>query len=236
MAGLPCGGEVPHQQVGDGRGLLDRDQVGGAGDDGETGVRDAGDQGAGLGGAGDLVVGADQDQGRDADLPELATHVERGECFAGGDVAAGVGGPHHLHGPLGDRGLGGGEPSREPTLRRAARDGVHPVRTDDHTTLAELVRRPEARRGGDQREGGEAFGVAQRQFDADGTAEGTARVAEALHAESVECGQQTRGELGDGTPRVGGGAAVPRQVEAEDPPLLRQLGHLPVPHVPCGTQ
>ncbi len=80
---------MPHQQVGDGSGLLDGDQVGRAGDDGEAGVGDAGDQRAGLGGAGDLVVGADEDQGGDADLPEFAAHVEGGERLAGGDVAAG---------------------------------------------------------------------------------------------------------------------------------------------------
>lgn len=236
MGGLPGGGEVPYQQVGDGRGLLDRDQVGGAGDDRETGVGNAGDQGSGLGGAGDLVVGADEDQGGHADPAEFTAHVERGEGLAGGDVAAGVGGPHHLHGPLGDRGLGCRVPAGEPALRGAAGDGVEPVGAHDHAALAELVGGAEAGRGGDQREGGEALGVAQGEFDADGAAERTACVPEALHAESVEGGQQARGEFGDGPRRVGRGATVSGQVETEDPPLLGQFGHLAVPHVPCGTQ
>ncbi len=68
------------EQVGDGGGLLHRHQVGGAGDDREPGVRDAGDQGAGLGGAGDLVVGADQHQGRHPDPAQLGPDVEGGEA------------------------------------------------------------------------------------------------------------------------------------------------------------
>ena len=48
---------MPDEEVGDGGGLLHGDQVRGAGYDREAGVRYAGDQGAGLGGAGDLVVG-----------------------------------------------------------------------------------------------------------------------------------------------------------------------------------
>lgn len=132
------------QQVGDGRGLLYRYQVGGAGHDGEPGVRNARDQGAGLGGAGDLVVGADQDEGRHPDPREVGPHVERGERLAGRDVTAWVGGAHHLHGPLGDRGLGGGEPGGEPALGRGAGDGIEPVRPYDHPALAELVGRAEA--------------------------------------------------------------------------------------------
>ncbi|BCK67362.1 hypothetical protein Srufu_013150 [Streptomyces libani subsp. rufus] len=33
-----------------------------------------------------------------------------------------------------------------------------------------------------------------------------------------------------------GRAAMAGQVEADDPPVAGQLGDLPVPHVPCGTQ
>ncbi|CAM5566215.1 hypothetical protein SFUMM280S_00135 [Streptomyces fumanus] len=76
----------------------------------------------------------------------------------------------------------------------------------------------------------------QRQLHSDRAAERAARVPEAVHAETVQRGQQPRREVADGTGRAGGRAAVPRQIEPEDPPLLRQLGHLAVPHVPCGTQ
>jgi hypothetical protein len=78
--------------------------------------------------------------------------------------------------------------------------------------------------------------VAQGQLDADGAAERAARVAEALHAEPFEGGQQPRGEFTHRPRRVRGSAAVPGQVEPEDAPLLGQLGDLAVPHVPCGTQ
>src|SRR5690606_38178768 len=83
---LPGGREVPDQQVGHGGGLLDRHQVGGAGDDGEPGVRDARDQVARLGGPGDLVLRADQHQRRHPDAAESGPHVEGGEGLAGGDV------------------------------------------------------------------------------------------------------------------------------------------------------
>ena len=125
-----------------------------------------------------------------ADAAEFGPYVERGQRLAGGDVAAGVGGAHHLHGPLGDRGLRGGEAAGEPAVGGRAGDGVEPVRPHDHAPLPELVGRAEARRGGDQRERGDALGVAQGQFDTDRAAEGAARVAEALHAEPVERGEQ----------------------------------------------
>jgi hypothetical protein len=156
---------VPDEEVRDGGGLLHRDQVRGAGYDGEAGVRDAGDQGAGLGGAGDLVVRADEDEGRHPDPAELGPYVERGQRLARGDVAAGVGGAHHLHGPLGDRGLRRGEAAGEPALGRHPGDGVEAVRAHDHAALPELVRRAEAGRGGDQRERGHPLRVAQRQFE-----------------------------------------------------------------------
>lgn len=192
----------------------------------------AGDQGAGLGRAGDLVVRADEDEGRHADPGEFGPYVERGQRLARGDVAAGVGGTHHLDGPLGDRGLRGGEPAGEPAVGRGAGDGVEPVGAHDHPALAELVRRAEAGRGGDQRQRGHALRVAQDQFETDRAAERAARVAEALHAEGVERGQQPVGQVGDRAGRVRGRAAVARQVVPEDPPLLRQLGHLAIEHVP----
>ncbi len=223
---------MPEQEVRDGGGLLDGDQVRGPGYDREAGVRDAGDQGAGLGGPGDLVVRADEDEGRHADAGEFGPYVEGGQGLAGGDVAAGVGGADHLDGPLGDRGLGRGEPGGEPAVRRGAGDGVEAVRTHDHPALTELVRRAEAGRGGDQRQRGDPLGVAQGQFETDRAAERAARVAEALYAEGVERGQQPVGQVGDRTGGVRGRAAVPWQVEPEDPPLLHQLGDLAVPHVP----
>ena len=145
--GVSCqaGGEVAYEQVGDGRGLLDGREVRGAGHQREPGVRYPGDQGAGLGGAGDLVLGADQDQRGHADPAELGAYVEGGERLAGGDVAAGVGGAHHLHGPLDDRGLGGGEAAGEPALGGGAGDRVETVGADDHAALAELVGGAEAR-------------------------------------------------------------------------------------------
>ncbi|GAA4944962.1 hypothetical protein GCM10023238_08860 [Streptomyces heliomycini] len=78
--------------------------------------------------------------------------------------------------------------------------------------------------------------MAQGQLDPHGAAERTARVAEALHAERFEGGEQPRGEIGDRARGVGGGASVSRQIEPEHTPLLRQFGNLPVPHVPCGAQ
>ncbi len=86
---------MPYQQVGDRCRLLHGDQVRGAGYDGEAGVRYPGDQRAGLGGSGDLVVGADENEGGDADVAQFDAYVERGERLAGRDVAAGVGGAHH---------------------------------------------------------------------------------------------------------------------------------------------
>lgn len=74
--------------------------------------------------------------------------------------------------------------------------------------------------------------VAQRQVGADRTADGAARVSEALDAESVEGGEQPVGEVTDGGGGVGGGAAVTREVVAEDPPVRGELRYLPVPHVP----
>lgn len=74
--------------------------------------------------------------------------------------------------------------------------------------------------------------MAQREVGADRAADGTARVPEALDTETVEGGQQPVGEFTDGGGRVGEGAAVARQVEAEDPPVLGELRYLPVPHVP----
>lgn len=56
-----------------------------------------------------MVLGAHQDERRDADAAEFGTDVEGGEGFAGRDVAAGVGGADHLDGPLDDGRLGGGE-------------------------------------------------------------------------------------------------------------------------------
>ena len=73
--------------------------------------------------------------------PELGADVEGGERLAGGDVAAGVGGADHLHGPLGDRGLGGGEAGGEPALGRGTGDGVEAVGADDHARAAG-TRRP----------------------------------------------------------------------------------------------
>ncbi len=195
---LPGGGEVPDQQVGDGGGLLHRHQVAGARHDGEPGVGDAGDQGAGLGGPGDLVLGAHEHESGNADAAEPRPYVEGGERLAGGDVAAGVGGAHHLHGPLGDRGLGGGEPAGEPAFGRGAGDRVEAVGAHDHAALAELVGGAEAGRGGDQREGREALRVAQGQLDADGAAEGAAGVPEPVDADALEGGEQPRGEVGDG--------------------------------------
>ncbi len=140
------------QQVGDGRRLLDRHQVGGAGDDREPGVRDAGHQGAGLGGPGDLVVGADEHERRHADPGQLGPYVERGERLTGGDVAARVGGADHLHRPLGDRGLGRGEPAGEPAVGCGPGDRVESVRPHDHPALPELVGGPEPGRGRHQRQ------------------------------------------------------------------------------------
>lgn len=74
--------------------------------------------------------------------------------------------------------------------------------------------------------------VAQGQVRPDGPADRAARVTEPLDAEPVEGGDQPVRELGDGGRRVGGGAAVARQVVAEDPPVLGQLGYLAIPHVP----
>lgn len=236
VGGLPRGGEVPDQEIGDGPGLLHRYEVRGARYDGEPRVRDAGDQRTGLRGASDLVVGADEDKGRHPDTGEFGPDVERGEGLAGGDVAAGVGGTDHLHGPVGDRGLRGGEPAGEPAVRGGTGDGVEAVRPDDHAPLPELVRRPEPGRGGDQGERGDPLRMPQRQLQADRAAERTARVAETLHTETVEGGEQPVGDGTDRTGRVGGRAAVARQVEPEDPPLLGQLGDLPVPHVPGGAE
>lgn len=207
--GLPGGGEVPDQKVGDGGGLLHRHEVGGAGHDGQPGVRHPGDQRAGLGGAGDLVVRADQHQRRHADAAEVGPYVERGEGLAGGDVAARVGGAHHLHGPLGDRGLRGRETTGEPAVGRGTGDRVEPVRADDHPALAELVGGAEPGRGGDQGEGGETFRVAQGQFEADRAAERAARVAEALHAEAFEGGEQPSGEIADRPPGYAGAPPCP---------------------------
>lgn len=121
---------MPDEEIGDRGGLLDGHQMGGAGYDRKPGVRDPGDQGAGLGGAGDLVLGADQHERGHPDAAELRAHVEGGERLAGGDVAAGVGGAHHLHRPLGDRGLGGGEALREPPVGALRAIGSRPfVRT-----------------------------------------------------------------------------------------------------------
>lgn len=78
--------------------------------------------------------------------------------------------------------------------------------------------------------------MAQREVGTDRAADGAARVTEALDAETVEGGQQPVGEFTDGGGRVGGGAAVARQVEAEDPPVLGELRYLPVPHVPGGAE
>lgn len=233
---LPRAGEMAHQQVGDGAGLFDRDEVGGSGDDREPCVGDARDQGAGLGRAGDLVLGTGQDERGHADAAEFAPHVEGGQGLAGGDVAAGVGGADHLHRPLGDRGLRGGETAGEPALGRRAGDGVEPVAAHDHPSLAELVRRAEPGRGGDQHEGGEPLGVPQRQLEAQRPAERAARVPEPLDPERVQRGQQPPGEVADGPARMRGGAAVPGQIEPQHSPLRGQFGHLTVPHVPCGAQ
>lgn len=97
------------QQVADGGGLLDRREVRGPGDERQAGVRYPGDQRAGLGGPGDLVLRPDQHQGGHADPAQGAADVERREGLAGGDVAPGIGGADHLHGPFDDGGLRGGE-------------------------------------------------------------------------------------------------------------------------------
>ena len=89
-------------------------------------------------------------------LAEFGPHVEGGQRLAGGDVAAGVGGADHLHGPLGDRGLGGGEAAGEPALGRRCGRWGRARWPDDHPALPELVGRAEAGRGGDQRERGDA--------------------------------------------------------------------------------
>ncbi|GAA3211365.1 hypothetical protein GCM10020256_10100 [Streptomyces thermocoprophilus] len=224
------------EQVGDGRRLLDRHQMGGAGHDGEAGVGNAGDQGACLGGPGDLVLRPDEHQRGHSDTAQFGPYVERGERLAGGDVAAGVRGADHLYGPLGDRGLGGGEPAGEPAVGRGAGDRVESVGPHDHPALPELVGGAEPGRGGDQHQRRQPLGVTQRQLHPDGPAQRTARVAEPLHTERVERGEQPGGELGDGPGRVRGRPAVPRQIEPQHTPLPGQLRDLTVPHVPCGTE
>ncbi len=135
---------MPDEQVGDGGGLLDGGEVRGARHQGEPGVGDAGDEGAGLGGAGDPVLGADEDQRGHADPGEVGTDVERGEGLAGGDVAARVGGADHLDGPVRDRRLGGGEARGEPPLGRAGGEGFEAARADGDRALAVLVGGAEA--------------------------------------------------------------------------------------------
>lgn len=74
--------------------------------------------------------------------------------------------------------------------------------------------------------------VAQGEVRADRPADGAARVAEALDAETVQRREEPVAQLGDGGGGVGGRAAVAGQVVAEDPPVLGQLGDLAIPHVP----
>lgn len=229
-------GEVLDEQVGDGGGLLDGGQVRGTGDDGEPGVGDPGDQGAGLGGTGDLVLRADEDERGDGDPVEGVPHVEDGEGLAGGDVAGGVGRPDHLHGPVHDRGLRTGEHGGEPLLGRGAGHRLQAVGADDDTALAELVGAAEPGRRGDQGERGDPVGRSQSQVEAHRSAEGAARVPEALHADRVEGGEEPVTELGYGGEGLGRRTAVPGKVETDDPPVPGELRYLPVPHVPCGTE
>ncbi len=140
---------MSEQEVGDGCRLLDRGQGGAARDESEPCVRYARDQGPGVAGTGDLVLGADQDERGSTDPAEIGPDVEGGECLAGGDVAAGVGGTHHLDGPLDDGGLGGGEARGEPALRRGAGHRLQSVGADDHPALAEFVGAAEPGRGRD---------------------------------------------------------------------------------------
>jgi hypothetical protein len=156
--------------------------------------------------------------------------------LARGDVAAGVGGADHLDGPLDDRRLGGGERRGEPTLRRAAGDRVEPVGADDDTALAELVRGAEPGGRRDERQRRHTLRVAQRQLDAHRAADRAAGVAEPLHAELVQGGEQPLREVADGRGGVRGRATVAGQVVPDHPPPLGELGDLPVPHVPGGTQ
>ncbi len=220
------------QQIGDGGGLLDGGEVRGAGDQGEPGVGYPGDQDARVGGRADLVLGADEHQGRHADAAEFRADVEGGQGLAGGDIAAGVGGTDHLYGPLHDRGLGRGEAGGEPALRRGAGDRVEPVRTDDDAALPPGVRGAEPGGGGDEGERGEAVRVAQGEVGADGPADRAADVAESVDAELVEGDQQPVGEIPDGGGGVRGRAAVAGQVEAEHAPVAGQLRDLPIPHMP----
>lgn len=224
------------QEIGDGSGLLDRGQVRGAGDQGQPGVGYARDQGAGIAGPGDLVLGPDQDERGDTDPAQFPTDVEGGEGLAGGYVAPGVGGPDHLDGPLDDGRLRGGEPRGEPPFRGGAGHRLQPVGADDHPALPELVGAAEPRGGGNQGQRCHPVRVAQRELGPDRAGDGAARVSEALDAKAVEGGEQPGCELTDGGGRVGGRAAVAREVEAEDSPVLGELGYLPVPHVPCGTE
>lgn len=78
--------------------------------------------------------------------------------------------------------------------------------------------------------------VAQREIGAHGSADGTARVGEAVDADAVQRVEQTVGEIADGGGRVGRGSAVPGQVVPEDPPVLGEPWYLAIPHVPCGAQ
>ena len=129
-----------------------------------------------------------------------------------------------------------GEARREPVLGGGAGDRVEPVRPDHHTALAPGVGRAVAGGGGHQREGGDPVRAGEGQLGADRAADGTAGVAEAVHSQCVEGGDQPVGQLGDGGGRVGGRAAVTGQVETDDAPVAGQFGDLPVPHVPCGTK
>ncbi len=210
--------------------------MGGPGDDGEPGVGDAGDQGAGLGGPGDLVLGADEHERGDADAVEGLADVEDGEGLAGGDVAGGVGRTDHLHGPVDDGGLRAGEERGEPLLGGGAGHRLQAVGPHDDAPLPELVGGAEPGRGGDQGERGDPVGRPQYEVEADGPAEGAARVAEALDPERVEGGEQPVPQLGHGAEGLRGRAAVPGEVEAYDPPVPREFGDLPVPHVERGPQ
>ncbi|GFN00239.1 hypothetical protein Sfulv_50490 [Streptomyces fulvorobeus] len=224
------------EQVGDGRGLLDGGQVRGAGDEGEPGVGYPGDERAGLGGSGDVVLGTHEDEGGDADTPEFGADVEGGQRLARGDVAAGIGRAYHLDGPFDDGRLGGREAGGEPCLGGGPGHRLQAVGADDHAALTELVGAAEPGRGRDEGERGDPVGVAQREIGADRAADGAAGVPEALDAEAVEHGEQTVGEGADAAGGVRGGAAVAREVVPEHPPVPAQLGYLPVPHVQCGTQ
>lgn len=224
------------QEIGDRAGLLDGRQVRGAGHQREPGVRYPRDQGARVTGPGHPVLGPDHDQRGDRDAAQLRTDVERGQGLAGGDVAPGVGGPHHLDGPLDDGGLRGGERGREPALGRGARHGLQAVRTDDDPALPELVRAAEPGRRRHQRERGDPVRVPQREVRPDRAADRAPRVPEPLDPDPVERRQQPVPQLRHSGRGPGGRPAVAGEVVAEDSPVPGELGYLAIPHVPGGAE